>query len=455
MDELVEVVGTPYLYSGSANEQVAVLADRVVEMRSMGKLSRDALERIRKYFRIKNIYHSNAIEGNVLDVGETREVVEMGLTLTGKPLKDQAEAKNLAGALDYLEHLATKVDQPITEMDVRQLHGFVLKGINDENAGKYRSAPVEISGSAYKPPGPESVPLQMAEFGDWLQLASSPDQGSANDPLILAVAAHTWFVTIHPFIDGNGRVARLLMNLILMRHGYPLAIITREDRQRYYDALEESQSCDLTPFVALVAESLEESLEEYEAAVKAQRDQQEWAKSIASQFTQGERVRAQNEYEVWRAAMELLKSYFRQTAELLDETASFGNVYFKDFGTLEFEKYASLAQGESAKRTWFFRIDFRSGSKTARYLLFFGAPSFSIRDRCEVTAHVAREESPFNFVRLEHLTAPNVPDLLEIGYVPKEERFLARYRGSTKLVGVEEMGRHFITQITNMHFGSR
>lgn len=453
MDEVLEVGGTPYLYSGSANEQAVSLANRVVEMRSTGKLSPEALERIRKYFRIKNIYHSNAIEGNVLDVGETREVVEMGLTLTGRPLKDQAEAKNLAGALDYLEDLATKVDQPITEMDVRQLHGFVLKGINDENAGKYRSAAVEISGSAYQPPGPESVPGQMAQFGAWLQ--SAPDRQSATDPLILAVATHAWFVTIHPFIDGNGRVARLLMNLILMRHGYPIAVITREDRQRYYDALEESQSGDLTAFVALVAESVEESLEEYEAAVKAQRDQQEWAKSIASQFTQGERVRAQNEYEVWRAAMELLKSYFRQTAELLDEAASFGHVYFKDFGILEFEKYAGLAQGESAKKTWFFRIDFRSGTRTARYLLFFGTPSFSIRDRCDVTVHVAREQAPYSFIRLEHLTAPNVPDLLEIGYVPKEERFLARYKGSTRLVGVEEMGRQFITQITSMHFGSQ
>lgn len=452
MDRLVEVVGTPYEFSESVNEQVALLANRVVEMRSMGKLSREALDRIRKYFRIKNIYHSNAIEGNLLDVGETREVVEMGLTLTGKPLKDQAEAKNLAGALDYLEDLASRPEQPITEMDVRQLHNFILKGINDENAGKYRTAVVEISGSAYKPPGPELVPQQMTEFGQWLQLASSPNRAAPNDPLILAVAAHTWFVTIHPFIDGNGRVARLLMNLILMRHGYPIAIITREDRQRYYDALEESQGCDLTPFVALVTESLEESLEEYEAAVKSQRDQQEWAKSIASQFTQGERVRAQNQYEVWKAAMELLKSYFRQTAELLDESAPFGNVYFKDFGTLEFEKYANLARGESAKRTWFFRIDFRSGAKTARYLLFFGAPSFAIRDRCDVTAHVAREESPFNFVRLELITGPNVPDLVEIGYVPNEERFLARYRASTRLIGVEEMGRQFITQITNMHF---
>lgn len=423
-------------------------------MRSVGKLSKVALERIRRYFRIKNIYHSNAIEGNVLNVGETREVVERGLTLTGKPLKDQAEAKNLAEALDYLEELATRVDQPITESDIRQLHAFVLKGINDENAGRYRTAVVEISGSAYKPPNPETISQQMEEFGTWLKRASLPAEDLGNNPLILAAAAHAWFVTIHPFIDGNGRVGRLLMNLLLMRHGFPIAIITREDRQRYYDALEESQSCDLTPFAALVRESLEESLEEYEAAVATQRDQQEWARSIASQFTRNERVRAQNEYEVWRAAMELLKSYFRQTAELLDQSATFGNVYFKDFGTLEFEKYASLAQGESAKRTWFFRIDFRSGPNSARYLFFFGAPSFTLKDRCDVTAHVAREETPYNFVRLEHLSAPNVPDLLEVGYVPDEERFLARYRTVTRLVGVEEMGRQFINQIASMHFGT-
>jgi len=150
--------GTLYSYESVQDETIRAIAERVRAMRQAGRLSPEVLHHIRSYFRIKNIYHSNAIEGNVLNVGETRQVVEMGLTLTGKPLKDQAEARNLAHAIDFLEQLATHPERPILESDIRQMHAVVLKGIDDDNAGRYRSVPVEISGSAYKPPGPESVP---------------------------------------------------------------------------------------------------------------------------------------------------------------------------------------------------------------------------------------------------------------------------------------------------------
>ncbi|MBK8017651.1 MAG: Fic family protein [Betaproteobacteria bacterium] len=114
-----------------------------------------------------SITNPNAIEETFFSVGETRQIVEFGLTLTGRPLKDQAEAKNLSQALDFLEELAGNPLRPISEADVRQLHFLVLKGIDDANAGVYRSVQVEISGSKYKPPAPESLNSQMHQFGDW------------------------------------------------------------------------------------------------------------------------------------------------------------------------------------------------------------------------------------------------------------------------------------------------
>ena len=332
----IDIEGTAYAYEETRMRSFETLADRVREMRADGKLSSDVLYRIRKYFRIKNIYHSNAIEGNVLAVGETREVVEQGLTITGKPLKDQAEARNLAHALDFLENLAGNTHTPITESDVRQVHDVVLDGISDE-AGAYRTVPVAISGSDYLPPGPESVPVEMAKFGRWLLNASVPtdDAFAGVKGLLAAAVAHTWLVTVHPFVDGNGRVARLLMNLMLMRHGYPIAIVTKEDRLRYYDALEFSQASDLTPFVVLIAECIEESLEEYEAAAKEQREHAEWAASLAQRFTRPERIRAENEYEVWKSAMELLKSLLQHTVDIFDQAADFGNFYFVDFSNRE------------------------------------------------------------------------------------------------------------------------
>lgn len=451
------IIGTAYEVEQTQFDATASLADRVARMRETGALTPEVLNKLRKYFRIKNIYHSNAIEGNSLSVGETRLVVEQGLTITGKPLKDQAEAKNLSAALDFLEDLAGHPDRPITEADVRQIHFLVLKGISDANAGKYRTEQVEIGGSQFKPTAPESVPAEMGEFGDWLQQASVPGVlFTPSQAILAACAAHTWFVTIHPFIDGNGRVARLLMNLMLMRFGFPIAVISREDRLRYYDALEISQTSDLTAFVALVSESVDESLEEYEAAAQEQREAIEWAKSIASKFDQKEKVKASNHYEVWRNAMELLKSLFKQTAEMLNSSSNLGDIYFKDFGTLEFEKYLSLKNQGSAKKTWFFRLDFRSGDSAARYLFFFGSPTQSMRRQADVTLHISREFPPgsFYYERLDTITAPNVPNIFEIGYKAADETFVVRGPNSTvRPEKVDSVCRKFVQEVVEKHFG--
>ena len=457
---MIDISGTSYCYAESRANQFQELCTRVTELRTIGRLTPDVLHRIRRFFRIKDIYHSNAIEGNVLEVGETRQVVELGLTITGKPLKDQAEARNLSQALDFLETLAGNSSEPIREYEIRQLHSFVLNGINDE-AGSYRTVSVEIGGSDYRPPGPDSVPSQMNDFSSWLSGVSVPTAATfaSVTGLLAAAAAHTWFVTVHPFIDGNGRVARLLMNSILMRYGFPIAIISKEDRLRYYDALEESQASDLTPLCVLIAECIEESLEEYEAAADEQREQTEWAQSLVQKITQPERIRSMNEYEVWRHAMDLFKSYMRKAADILNENlseaADSGRIYFKDFGGLEFEKYSSLRHGASAKRTWFLRIDFRLGEKSARYLFFFGYSNHALRPNCDVTLHVAREEPPssFNYDRLDTITAPNVPDLVEIGYEMSQERFVARRRNGLVTPGrIEDFGKQIFDGIVYKHF---
>ena len=427
-------------------------------MRISGPLKGDALVRIRKFFRIKNIYHSNAIEGNRLNIGETQEVVERGLTLTGKSLKDQAEAKNLSAALDFLEEIVKQRDAPILESDIRQIHNLVLKGINDENAGKYRSVDVKISGSEYPPPGPEKIAADMQEFGEWLKTVTSNDSRTDGQNIVIdSAAAHTWFVQTHPFIDGNGRVARLLLNLILMRAGFPIAIITKDDRQRYYDSLEEAQSSDLAPFIALLMECVNESLEEYETAAREQQDFQEGIKSLVEKFSPTGERDARNEFEVWRNAMELLKSYFRQVAYGLDSEAPTLMVKFREFDPLEYEKYVSLRYNKTAKRTWFFRIDFISGEKTARYLFFFGYVSPALRGKCDVTLHVAREEPPnsWNYEKLIDITAPNVPDIQEFGYIPKAEKFISKGKGSrSKQDKIEVLGQKFFQDVIEKHFAN-
>ncbi len=156
--------------------------------------------------------------------------------------------------------------------------------------------------------------------------------------------------------------------------------------------------------------------------------------------------------------MELLKSYLRQSGGLFDDGATrYGTAHFRDFGNLEFEKYAVLRGGESAKRTWFMRVDFRSGETTARYLFFFGRASFRMRKRCRVTLHIAREEPPssFYYERLEYIQATNVPDFAEVGYEIAHERFVVRPRnGRERISRVEEFGKRFFEGIVASHFAT-
>lgn len=449
-----DMPGTPYrLDIGQADS--AMDADvRVKQLRASGSLTPEVLDRIRKYFRVKDIYHSSAIEGNSLTVGETRIVVESGLTITGRPAKDQAEARNLALALDYLEDLANNMKRPITESDVRQLHSLVLKDIDVLNAGRYRTLPVEITGSSHKPPHPDEVPARMHEFGVWLEKASMPAE-SVETGLLVAAVAHAWFVTIHPFLDGNGRVARLILNLMLMRFGYPIVVITKDEKARYYDALEESQTSNLSEFVAVILDCLHDSLEEYEAAAAQHRENEEWAKAIADTFTQQERIRVHNDYEIWKSAMALLKVQFSQMTAMVDRNSDFGHAYFKDFGGLDFDRYADLRRGRVARTTWFFRVDFRSGEQSARYLFFFAFPSSPLRKLTDVTCRIAREERPYWYQQLDSVTSPRVPALAEIGYVQKDEMFLGRYRDMTfRADRAEVLAKRFLEDVVRLHFAS-
>ena len=444
-----EIPGTPYAFHPSRLGDFRKLADRVRGMRASGKLAPEVLYRLRQFFRIKNIYHSNAIEGNQLDVGETRQVVEQGLTLTGRPLKDQAEARNLSAAIDFLEELVKDTTMPIGGTDLRQIHALVLKGIAD-HAGAYRTVPVEIGGSAFAPPGPEKVPSEMDDFCDWLRKVSVPKHGelaSANG-LYAAAAAHTWLVTVHPFEDGNGRVARLLANLLLMRYRFPIAIVAREDRHRYYSALERSRTSDLTPVLVLMAECVTESLEEYERAAAEQAEPSGWAREPATPFAAPERVMIQNEYEVWKNAMALFRSLLRQTANGI--SGGSGEVRVRDFGLAEIEKYTGMRHGAAARRTWFCRLDFRRGDHSAQYLLFFGPASDRARERgCRVTLRLARENPPGSccYERLDEITAPNVPDLREIGYDMERESFWFFGEGGAKSGRIETLGRRFFEQV--------
>lgn len=190
---------------------------------------------LEEWFRIELTYTSNAIEGNTLSRAETALVVEKGLTIGGKSITEHLEATNHAAALDFIKEQIKRKPSDLRERDILRIHEIILDRIDKENAGIYRRVPVRISGSAVALPNPKKVQTLMDEFFDWIE------KETKMHAVELAAEAHYRFVTIHPFIDGNGRTGRLLMNMILMMRGFPPAIIRKNDRLAYIKSLEKPQ----------------------------------------------------------------------------------------------------------------------------------------------------------------------------------------------------------------------
>ncbi|MEK7831014.1 MAG: Fic family protein [Acidobacteriota bacterium] len=190
-----------------------------------------ALERLREYYRVGLTWSSNALEGNSLTLIETKVIVEDGLTVGGKPVREVLEATGHAAAFDRM--LAMAQGREITEDNIRELHRLFYFAIDSDQAGQYRQQQVFISGSEHKPPSPLQVPKKMAAL--FRQL---PKMRRKLHSVSFAAWLHLRLVSIHPFIDGNGRTARLAMNLALIQDGYPVTIIPPIRRMEYIRALE-------------------------------------------------------------------------------------------------------------------------------------------------------------------------------------------------------------------------
>ena len=229
------------------------------------KLKLDSFRPLNPYI-VKNLhedlvlrwtYHSNAIEGNTLTLKETKVALE-GITIGGKTLREHFEAINHKDAILFMEDLAQK-EERLSEYSIKQIHSLILKNIDDENKGKYRTTNVIISGAEHKPPQSFEVQSKMEEF-----IKNYHEKVTKLHPIELASFVHIEFVKIHPFIDGNGRTSRLLMNLELIKAGFPPVVIELEDRLEYYKALDIGHTeNDYKPFLELMKKVVEKSFEPY------------------------------------------------------------------------------------------------------------------------------------------------------------------------------------------------
>lgn len=223
---------------------------------------KETLKSLEENFKLELTYNSNAIEGNTLTLKETKVVLE-GITIGGKTMREHLEAINHSEAIDFLESLIN-TNNELTEFDIKNIHAIVLKEIDNDNAGRYRTENVLITGATHIPPDSVIVPELMEKliyrYDEWKE---------KYHPIIVAALLHAEFVKIHPFIDGNGRTARLLMNFEAMKNGYTPIIIKANKRYQYYEALDKGAvTGDYTDFIKIVVKEEDEMLNLYLKMIK-------------------------------------------------------------------------------------------------------------------------------------------------------------------------------------------
>src|SRR3990172_9206642 len=230
------------------------IKEKMTRLNSFRPLPADAVNKLHEEMRLLHTYHSNAIEGNTLTLPETKLVLEEGITIGGKSLREHLEATNNARAFDLMENMATK-KKKIDHAVIQHIHEVVMAGIL-EDAGKYRTRNVRITGADKTPPDWSKVTRQMDELTEKIAQYKG-------HPVEVASFLHNGFVRIHPFIDGNGRVVRLLTNLYLIARGYPPVVLKVEDRGKYYRFLRAADAGNFGLFVNFIAKAVNDSLTMY------------------------------------------------------------------------------------------------------------------------------------------------------------------------------------------------
>ncbi|ALX48941.1 Fic family protein [Lentibacillus amyloliquefaciens] len=240
-------------------ERVDQKKERLDDKRPLPKYT---LRSLREKLLLEWTYNSNAIEGNTLTLQETKVVLE-GITVGGKAMREHLEVINHRDAITYVEEIVQR-QEFLSEWQIRNLHRLVLKEINDQYAGVYRDQQVVISGAEHTPPAPFLIKEQMEQLMNWYE-----NEAGELHPITRGTMLHAIFVGIHPFIDGNGRVSRLLLNLELMKDGFPPIVIKVENRLDYYKALDKAHTQEnYDDFIQIVAKETEDSLDLYLSSIE-------------------------------------------------------------------------------------------------------------------------------------------------------------------------------------------
>lgn len=292
------------------------ILEKKKKLASFRPLGKEQLKLIKEQMELEYVYNSTSIEGNSLSLNETRLVLEEGLTISGKPLREHLDVINQKEALLWIENFI-KNNAEIRESDIIELHRLTLKGISNYWAGRYKTSQNRILGSKLRTTPPYKVHSEMNN------LAYKIKNNHEFNAVELAAYSHHELVKIHPFVDGNGRTARLLMNLILMQKGFPPVVILRKERKKYFEALEKAHFGNFKDFFNFIGKSVERSLNLYLNALVPTTKGTEliplselaketnYSQEYLSLRARQNRLNATKINGIWHASREDLKSYLK------------------------------------------------------------------------------------------------------------------------------------------------
>lgn len=351
--------------TGAMLKDLNDLAHQVNEIRP---LDEGVLSQVKDELFGERVFSSNAIEGNTLTIRETRLILQNKTHIDVRRKREAHEALSLGEAARRIEQLLDVAGAWHDVSSFLEVHGILMKGVNDPIAGVLRNRDVMITGANRQPPGSREASVRLDDMFQYLS-----EDGETVNGLVLATWAHWAVARIHPFEDGNGRLARLWQDMLLLRSRYTVAIIRPQDREIYLDALGAADEGEFNPLAQLICQRVMSTLQAYLNAQESADALQGWAAELVGESSARDAERRKLDYHRWRHAVEQLRDAFERCASLVNRGSDRSlEVQVQSYDIIDQPTWETLLSGGSAKKTWFFKLHFRKKNQIIWYIFYFG-----------------------------------------------------------------------------------
>lgn len=417
IDEIVDI--NSFSAKGASLDYMDEVMDSVREIDQQRPLSAHIVDKIQKEILYDRVHSSAAIEGNKLSRRETIAILSSGIIEAGSR-KDQQEVENLADCIVYMQELLTAKEE-LNIRIVKELHQKLLYSLDDKNAGNFRTEDVAITGAAVNPPSYLDIPLLVSKI---LEVVKNEDISAIQK----ATYIHWAFARVHPFKDGNGRMARLLQDYILLQGNMVPATIQPEDREKnYYQALEEADLGNTTAFLELTAKNILRTASKYLSIIRDEKSKSDWITNIAKAASENVTQTAHRKFLLTQRSLDLIKLEFKNILNDLNAQLSNMHINYRDYGSIDFDKYQSLKNNGRAPSTWLFGIEFIYGEIRHRFIFWYGIHHRKPTDICifdgEISLIVSMEDDAKNYQKLDDIHEERI-SLREI--IPVDRKYYRR-----------------------------